>query len=80
MSVERVRAHLKKFGADGRILNRSGATVELAAEALGCEPCRIAKTLSFSLGDKVILVVAAAVLGILFSLLKWHRSGKEAGK
>ena len=28
----------------------------------------------------VILVVAAAVLGILFSLLKWHRSGKEAGK
>lgn len=59
MSVERVRAHLKKFGADGRILNRSGATVELAAEALGCEPCRIAKTLSFSLGDRVILVVAA---------------------
>jgi chromate transporter len=28
----------------------------------------------------VILVVAAAVLGTLFSLLKWHRSGKEAGK
>ena len=61
MSIERVREHLKKFGADGRIkeLQESSATVELAAAALGCEGRRIAKTLSFHVGDKVVLIVAA---------------------
>lgn len=37
----------------------SSATVELAAEALHCEPCRIAKTLSFLVGEEPILIVAA---------------------
>lgn len=37
----------------------SSATVELAAVAVGVEPARIAKTLSFRLGDAPILVVAA---------------------
>ncbi len=37
----------------------SSATVELAAQALGCEPCRIAKTLSFMVNEKPILIVAA---------------------
>ena len=37
----------------------SSATVELAAAALGCEECRIAKTLSFHVGEKVVLVVMA---------------------
>lgn len=37
----------------------SSATVELAAEALHCEPCRIAKTLSFLVGEDPILIVAA---------------------
>ena len=37
----------------------SSATVEEAAEALGCEPQRIAKTLSFQAGDRVVLVVTA---------------------
>ena len=37
----------------------SSATVELAAQALQCEPCRIAKTLSFLVGERVILVVTA---------------------
>lgn len=37
----------------------SSATVELAAEAVGCEPARIAKTLSFRVGDVPILIVAA---------------------
>lgn len=37
----------------------SSATVELAAEALHCEPCRIAKTLSFMVGEKPVLIVAA---------------------
>lgn len=61
MSIERVREYLKQWNADERILefDQSSATVELAAKALHCEPARIAKTLSFHLKDKVILVVAA---------------------
>lgn len=61
MSIERVREYLKKFGADGRIieLGESSATVELAAAALGVEGARIAKTLAYKLDDGVILVVAA---------------------
>lgn len=37
----------------------SSATVELAAEALHCEPQRIAKTLSFMVDGHAVLVVAA---------------------
>lgn len=61
MSIERARAHLQKFGMDGRVLEfeTSSATVELAAETAGCEPARIAKTLSFHAGERVALVVAA---------------------
>lgn len=61
MSVEKVKNYLRGFGLDGRVreLERSSATVELAAQALGCEPCRIAKTLSFFAGGRVVLVVCA---------------------
>ena len=59
--IEKVREYLKRFGMDGKIIElpASSATVELAAKALSVEPCRIAKTLSFCAGDKVVLVVAA---------------------
>ena len=59
--LEKVREYLKRFGMDGKIIElpASSATVELAAKALSVEPCRIAKTLSFRAGDKVVLVVAA---------------------
>ena len=61
MSIEKARVHLKKHGLDERIieLSVSSATVALAAEALGCEPAHIAKTLSFEHGDSAILVLAA---------------------
>ena len=61
MSIERVRAYLEPLGMADRIqeFDVSSATVELAAKALGVAPERIAKTLSFQLGDRVILVVAA---------------------
>lgn len=61
MSYERARAHLEKFGLDDRIrtFDTSSATVALAAEALGTEEARIAKSLSFALGDNAILVIAA---------------------
>ena len=49
MAFEKARDHLAKFGLDDRIhiFDVSTATVELAAQAVGCEPARIAKTLSF---------------------------------
>ena len=61
MSIDRARAHLKKHGLEDRIqeFTVSSATVALAAQALGCEPERIAKTLSFQNGEGAILVVAA---------------------
>ena len=61
MSIEKARAWLKKFDADSRIVEFpvSSATVELAAEAVGCEPARIAKTLSFLVQDDPVLIVAA---------------------
>jgi len=61
LSLERAKAHLAKFGkdADVREFDVSSATVELAAQAVGCEPARIAKTLSFSVDDRVALIVCA---------------------
>ena len=61
MSIENATAYLAEFGLADRIrvLDTSSATVELAAAALGTQPERIAKSLAFRAGDKVILVVAA---------------------
>ncbi len=61
MSIERVREYFKNIGIEDRILefDVSSATVELAAQALGCEGKRIAKTLSFHVDGRVVLVVAA---------------------
>ena len=61
MSIEKVKSYFAEYGMDNRILEFpvSSATVELAAQALNCEPKRIAKTLSFRVGEQAILVVAA---------------------
>ena len=61
MSIEKVRTYFARYGMEDRILEFpvSSATVELAAEALHCEPCRIAKTLSFLVGEEPILIVAS---------------------
>ncbi|MBR4050164.1 MAG: YbaK/EbsC family protein [Clostridia bacterium] len=61
MSIERVRPYLEGRGMADRIkeFDVSSATVELAAAALGCEGKRIAKTLSFMVNGKAILIVAA---------------------
>ena len=61
MSYEKAFSHLKKFGLENRVtlFSVSSATVELAAEAAGVEPARIAKTLSFEAPDSCILVVTA---------------------
>lgn len=61
MAIEAVRSYFEKLGIADRIreFEVSSATVELAAQALDCQPCRIAKTLSFSAGEKALLVVCA---------------------
>lgn len=61
MSIEKVREYFGQFGMESRILEfqESSATVELAAQALGCEGCRIAKTMSFIVSEKPILILCA---------------------
>ena len=61
MSIEKVRAYFRTFGREQDILEFpvSSATVELAAQAVGVIPARIAKTLSFLVDDGCVLIVAA---------------------
>ena len=61
MAIEKVKEYFKKYGMEGRIkeFDVSSATVELAAQALHCEPCRIAKTLSFMAAGCPVLIVTA---------------------
>lgn len=74
MSIEKVKEYFKSVGIDSRIkeLGESSATVELAANALGCAPERIAKTLSFKLKDDCILIVTAGDVKIDNSKYKAH--------
>ena len=61
MAIEAVKEYFARFGIADRVqeFDMSSATVELAAQALGCRPCRIAKTLSFMVDGRAILIVAA---------------------
>ena len=61
MSVAKVREYLKAYGVEDRMqeFEVSSATVELAAQAVGVEGARIAKTLSFKVHEDPILIVAA---------------------
>ncbi len=61
MSIEKGRAFFRELGIEDRVLefDVSSATVELAAQAVGTEPARICKTLSFKDGDGCLLVLAA---------------------
>ena len=61
MAIAEVRAYFRQFGMEDRVLEleESSATVELAAQALGCEPGKIAKSLSFLVQEKPILILTA---------------------
>ena len=61
MSIDRVKAYFRELGVEDKVqeLEESSATVELAAQALGVEPGRIAKTLSFMVDGSPILIVTA---------------------
>ena len=78
MSIDRVRAFFSEKGMEDRIkeFDVSSATVELAAAALGCDGCRIAKTMSFSVGDYAILIVTAGDVKIDNQKYKAYFSAK----
>lgn len=61
MAFLKAKEHLEKYGLGDRIMefSVSSATVKDAALALGCEEQEIAKTLSFIVNDKPILIVTA---------------------
>lgn len=74
MAIEKVRDYFKQWHIENRILEfqTSSATVELAAQAVGCAPERIAKTLSFKLAEKCVLIVTAGDAKIDNSKFKAH--------
>lgn len=59
MSIVAVREYLKQFNLESKVeeFEQSSATVELAAQAAGVIPARIAKTLSFKVGEGAVLIV-----------------------
>lgn len=61
MAIEEVRQYLAGLGLADRIMefDASSATVAEAAEDLGCEPARIAKTMAFRVGEAPVLIVMA---------------------
>lgn len=79
MAIEKVKEYFGKYDMEEKVLefDVSSATVELAAEALHCEPCRIAKTLSFFVGEEPILIVTAGDVKIDNAKYK-ARFGKKA--
>ncbi len=74
MSVEKVKAYFAQFGMEQNVieLDQSSATVELAAKALHTEGKRIAKTMSFLVNGKAILVVTAGDMKIDNAKFRHH--------
>ncbi len=72
MSIDIARKHLEKFGMEGEILEFevSSATVELAAKAIGTDPSRIAKSLTYQLEDTGLMIVAAGDVRVQNKLFK----------
>ena len=72
MSIDKVKQYLAQFGAEKDIMEFevSSATVELAAIALNCAPERIAKSLSFMVNEKPIIIVVAGDVKISNSKFK----------
>ncbi len=80
MAIEKVRAYFRQMDEEDRIIEPEAdtATVELAAKSLGCEPARIAKTLSFLVDGKPLLVVLAGDVRIDNHKFKqtFHKKGR----
>lgn len=80
MAIEKVRAFFRQFGMEDQILefDVSSATVELAALAVGCEPEKIAKSMTFNVNDECVMIVAAGDVKIDNSKFKaeFHTKAK----
>ena len=74
MSVALVKEYLKQWSKDSAVLEfeTSCATVELAANALGCEPARIAKSLALKRGNGCVLIVASGDARLKNSKFREH--------
>ena len=61
MALENAKAYLEEKGYGDRVMvfDVSSATVELAAKAVGTEPEKIAKSMTFKVNEKPIMVVCA---------------------
>ncbi len=61
MAIEKVREYFKQFNIENRILefDLSSATVELAAIAVGCEPEKIAKSMTFNVDNECVMIITA---------------------
>lgn len=79
MSIEKAKEYLASKDFDtSRVIDSSSATVELAAEALGCEPGMIAKSVTFSVKEEPVLIVAAGDTKINNSAFKAYFGVKAA--
>ena len=61
MSIETAKKHLEKYGFADKVIefDVSSATVELAAQAVGCEPGMICKSLTFNVNGEAVMILAA---------------------
>jgi prolyl-tRNA editing enzyme YbaK/EbsC (Cys-tRNA(Pro) deacylase) len=66
MSLEKAKNYLESKGFGDRVIvpEQSSATVDAAAQALGCEPGMIAKTLSFLQGEQPVLILVEGMARI----------------
>ncbi len=66
MSLEKAKSYLEQKGYADHIIipEQSSATVAEAAQALGCEPGMIAKSLSFIQGERPVLILAEGMARI----------------
>lgn len=78
MGIEAVRAYFKERNLEERVieLKDSSATVALAAKALGCEEAQIAKTMSFLVEGKPLLILLAGDVKIDNGKYKRHFRAK----
>ena len=81
MSFEQVKAYLAGLGLNALEFDVSSATVELAAVAVGCEPRRIAKTMSFLVDGAPVLIVLAGDAKVNNTKCKaaFHQKAKMLG-
>lgn len=78
MAIDKVKEFFRKYEIEDRILefDVSSATVELAAQAVGCEPARICKSLAFKIDERTILILAAGDAKIDNKKYKTHFGAK----